>query len=574
MKSLIIFLFLIELSLISTKTIFSSDLKNALSQASAGDTIELESGTYSSVPYSLKSGTYGNLITLKAKEGAKVIFTGNSNSCIFDFYGISYASIEGPFELKNSFCGVKAMNVEHVKISGLKVHNTQQHGIVISGEENEVSGNEVYDCVMENKETAKVLTYGWSQCVAAWSKTHEIFSKNILFTNNYIHDAWGEGLDFLKCDGCSAIKNNITNGFSMNIYLDASKNSLIEGNILRVTSNEHDTVWGGACGVGLASESANEHKIENIIIQNNVMIGTRMGVYFFQIGPAGYNNVKILHNTLWFVSVSPFWFQKPNNSPANCELRNNFVYFDWFQDFKPKSSWVIGNNYYYNYEDVPNIYSDTVGGSRAARSLDLSTVFNNKNGKCNYYNMNLDVECLRPSAHPNDWLKLYHRGSKPSIDVSIDFSGCSRSSTNPSIGAFEYSEGCSEQTSSDSTIDDDDSDTTTDDLQVKFKIKYCTSGNVVKIVGDFCSWNVGNCPSLKDEGSCNWSYTFTQPKSSMSYKFVIANGSNASRWESDPNRKFNLDSLTSLVKSNSSGKYESCSYSKSGSLVTLSCSWR
>ena len=191
MKNLLVLLFLVELSLMSSKTITSSDLKDALSKASAGDVIQLNSGTYSSVPYTLKSGTKQNPITIKAAPGAKVI----------------YANIEGPFELKNAFCGVKAMNVNNVKISGLTVHNTQQHGIVISGENNEVSGNEVYDCVMENKATAKTITSGWSQCVAAWSITNDQFSKNILFENNYIHDAWGEGLDFLKCDGCSAINN-------------------------------------------------------------------------------------------------------------------------------------------------------------------------------------------------------------------------------------------------------------------------------------------------------------------------------------------------------------------------------
>jgi len=567
MKNLLVFLFIVELSLMSSKTITSSDLKDALSKASAGDIIQLNAGTYSSVPYTLKSGMAQSPITIRAVTGAKVIFTGTSSSCIFDFYGISYVNIEGPFELKNAFCGVKAMNVNNVKISGLTVHNTQQHGIVISGENNEVSGNEVYDCVMENKATAKTITSGWSQCVAAWSITNTKFSKNILFENNYIHDAWGEGLDFLKCDGCSAIKNNITNGFSMNIYLDASKNSLIEGNILRVTSSEHDTVWGGACGVGLASESGNEYKIENIVIQNNVMIGTRMGVYFFQLGPAGYTNIKILHNTLWLVSVNPFWFQNPNNSPAFCELRNNFAYFDWFQEFAPKSAWTIGNNYYYNYEEVPYTFADTVGGSRAARTMDLNTIFNNKNNKCNYNDKNLDVECLRPSSTPNDWLKLYRSGSKPSIKVEKDFSGCTRSTTTPSIGAFEFSEGCTENSQNQGTGGD------TTDLQVKFRMNYCTSESV-KIVGDFCSWNVLSCPTLSNEGNCNWSYTFTKPKASMTYKFVIANGGSASRWENDPNRTFNLASLKSYVNSSSSGTYQSCSYSKSGSLVTLNCSWK
>ena len=57
----------------------------------------------------------------------------------------------------------------------------------------------------------------------------------------------------------------------MNIYCDASKNILIDGNILRVNSDDYDTKWGNACGIGLASESENKADIENIVIQNNVI---------------------------------------------------------------------------------------------------------------------------------------------------------------------------------------------------------------------------------------------------------------------------------------------------------------
>ena len=64
-------LFLLGLSLIASKTITTSDLASAISQASAGDIIEIKSGTYSSVPYSLRSGTKEKPITIKAAEGAK-----------------------------------------------------------------------------------------------------------------------------------------------------------------------------------------------------------------------------------------------------------------------------------------------------------------------------------------------------------------------------------------------------------------------------------------------------------------------------------------------------------------------
>ena len=568
---LFIFVFVIELTVINSKIIQTKDLSSALSSASPGDTIELESGIYNSVPYRLKSGTKDKPIILKAAEGSNVVFEGINSLCIFDFSGVSYASIEGPFELKDALCGVKAMDVSYVNISGLKIHNTQQHGIVISGENNLIINNEIYDCVLENKLVGKSLDGGWSQCVSSWGKNYNSgFSQNIIFENNYIHDAYGEGLDFLKCDNCSAIKNNITNGFSMNIYLDASKNILIEGNILRVTSDAYDTKWGSACGIGMSSESGNEYNIENIIIKNNIIIGTRMGIYFFQIGDgSGYSNVKILFNTMWYVSVAPLWFREPKNSPTDCELINNFMYVDWYQDIIPKEAWYISNNYYYNKMNVPSQYSDTNdnGGSRAAETLDLSTVFNNQNGNCNYFDKNIDVECLRPSPNPNDWLKLYHLGTKPSIEIREDFSGCKRSENTPSIGAYEYPNGCIESK-------DEEIDTDTDEIEVKFRINYCTSGNeVVKMVGEFCSWDVSKALTFKNEGNCDWSYTFDNQNTTFEYKFIISNG-NSAKWETGANRIFNLSSLIKSAKSNPKGTYQNCSFVQNGNVITLTCSWK
>ena len=219
MKKFTLLLFLLGISFVISETITSNDLSDAISKASPGDTIELKSGTYSSVPYALKSGIEGKPITIKAAPKADVVFIGTSTNCIFDTNGISYVNIEGPFELKNAYCGAKLMNSTHVEVSGLNIHDVQYQGIVVSGHYNTISDNEVYNCVLENKSTATTREYGWSQCVAVYGISHGVMSTNIVFKNNKIHETWGEGLDFLECDTCSATGNIITNGFSMNIYI-------------------------------------------------------------------------------------------------------------------------------------------------------------------------------------------------------------------------------------------------------------------------------------------------------------------------------------------------------------------
>ena len=559
--------------LIASATITTSDLQSAINSASPGDIIEVKAGVYSSCSFTLKSGTKEKPITIRAVKNAKVIFSGTSSQCIFDGYGYQYVNIEGPFELKNAMCGARLHGSQYVNISGLTVHDVQQQGILVSGHYNNIIGNTVYNCVLENKSYAKSREYGWGQCVAVWGTGNSQMSTNIVFKNNKIYNGYGEGLDFLECDTCSAIGNEITNGFSMNIYIDVSRNILVEGNVLRVTSTAYDTKWGSACGVGLAPESGSIH-IENVVIKNNVMIGTRMGVYFFTFGSGGYNNIKILHNTLWKVTVAPIWFRPATNNPKGNELINNFIWYDNAIDAISSSSWTVKNNFYYNVYNVPSQYPGE--NQKSAQTLDINSIFYNK-GNCNYNDMNMDAECLRPSKNPG-YLHLYHGGATPVTKVATDFSGCTRSSSTPSVGAFEYSEGCGND-DPDTTDSTEESDTTNPDeteYDVKFRINYCTSGSqVVKLVGAHCSWSVGTCTALTNEGSCYWSTTISKgTEKTFAYKFVIANGSSAYRWESDPNRTFDGPTLKTAATKSASGAYEKCSYVKSGNTITLVCTWR
>ena len=563
MKCIILILF-IEYSIIFSRLIPSNNLTSALEEASPGDVIELQYGKYSYAPYKFVSGEKDKPIIIKAFWGAQVTFSGNDNSCIFDLNDKSYITIEGPFDLKDSLCGIKATNSSNIKISGLKIHNMKQQGIIISGENNKVANNEIYDCVTENKNKAKTLTYGWKQCISVLGKkNNSYFSKDITFKNNYIHNSWGEGLYFHKCDGCYSISNNITNTFSMNLYIHSSKNIIIEGNIIRINSNDYDSHLGNACGIAFTSESSNENIVDNITIKNNIILGTRIGIYFFQTGSSGYSKVKILHNTIWYISVSPLWIEKPINIPSDCELRNNLIYIEgWIADFYPKKSWTIGSNYYYNYGKIPNEYSDTVEKSKYVKNLDFDKIFNNKNGDCNYISKNLDIECLRPSTSPDNSFNLFHGGSSSNNIVDKDIAGCDRSNNNPTIGAFEYYLKCS-----DNYI--------VDELKIQFKIQYCANqGELIKMIGDPWNWNHIYSPTFSYIGDCFWSYTFETIKEDFEYKFVISNGFIVYRWENDPNRVFNIFELANAIKNNNFGYYENCNYYKEGNLVTLTCYWK
>ena len=161
----------------------------------------------------------------------------------------------------------------------------------------------------------------------------------------------------------------------MNIYLYSSKNLLIERNIIKVTNQNYNSKYGKAVGIGLSSDSEND--IENIEIQNNIIVGCRIGIYFFITGTGTYKSVKIYHNTIWMVDITPIWFAEPINNPSNSELYNNLIYHNKQSQLYPKSVWGIGYNFFYNSDKVPTQYSDSgndKGTSRATKNMELSKI--------------------------------------------------------------------------------------------------------------------------------------------------------------------------------------------------------
>lgn len=562
------FLLLISLSLTSLKVITTDDLTEALAQVKPGDTIELKSGAYNNVPYSLKNGTEGMPIKIKPAPNAYVNFIGVPSKCIFNAERIHHVTIEGPMLLGHALCGLKLMNSTYVNISRLMIVNMQQHAILISGDHNTIYNNKIYDCVMENKDTARTKSGGWNQCVAIWGVGYERFSYNNSVLYNTITWSYGEGLYLLKCNKCQVSGNEITNSVNMNIYIDSSKNINITENILRVNSTQFNTKWGKACGIGMSPESEREN-ITNIVIVNNIIIGTRIGIYFFTLDAGGsYNRTEIECNTLWNIEYTPILFKKPTTLASNCRLANNFIYFSGAVEFEPKYAWYMGYNIFYNTSTVPSIYSGE--NSKAAKQLDLATVFNKKQGCDDYYNPDLKIECLRPSKQPGE-LQLFQSGYATSGYALYDFYGCRRKGTSISIGAYEYTEACY------GGIDPPDTDVPVGEYNVRFNITYCTSGSrIIKLVGTNCLWNVGKCPELILDKNCAWYSPLFKNIEDLNfvYKFAVVSGSDIYKWESNPNRKFNGGALLSLVKKSPTGNYEDCKYSLIDNTITLVCYWK
>ena len=78
-------------------------------------------------------------------------------------------------------------------------------------------------------------------------------------------------------------------------------------------------------------------------------------------------------------------------------------------NFIPESSLKIGNNLYYNIDNIPYQYSDTVSISKSIKNMDLNYIFLiTLICNCNYNDKNLNINCLRLSKYSNEYFKLYY----------------------------------------------------------------------------------------------------------------------------------------------------------------------
>ena len=559
---LFLFILFTNIILLGALEVNPQTFKALLSTAESGSILELTSGTYKDAPYKLSnSGKVGNPITIKLKSQDNVKFESSNEGCIFELDRKSYINIEGEMELSNAECGIKVVDSNNIIITGLKLHDMKKEAIIASGENIEILNNEIYNCVLDSKDNRQSIIYGTNQCTKTLGiNQNSEFSKNITFKNNNIYNGYGEGIKFSYCDGCSAISNTIKNTLSINVYLYSSKDTLIQGNIIKVTNNDYNSKFGKAIGIGLSTDST--YDIENVEIQNNLIIGCRIGIYYFITGTGSYKAVNIYHNTLWKIDITPIWFTEPIKTPSTSKLYNNFIYHNKQSHLLPKSNWEKGYNIFYNTDKVPPQYEDSnsdSGTSNGIGKMSINEIFNNLDGKCDYNNnMDLNISCFRPNSNDKT---IYHTGKKINEDEK-DIEGCSRENK-PSIGAFESPEGCEVEP----IIDND----------VAFKIHYITgSGEVVQLIGTLCNWNeTGKCITLEKNSDNYWKTVLKSGTTKFfEYKFAIFNGSKVTRWENNHNRNFNGQELAKMAEKETTGTYGNCNYIKSGNIITLTCSWQ
>lgn len=316
-------------------------LSSALSSSSAGDVIKMMGGTYYYGRQDLnKGGTSSAPITIEPYNSTAVIIDGQYSGSMYEmlFVRAPYLTIKGITVTNVNGKGITIWQTNNVILDGVTVQNSQQGGIAVLGGTGEgksapgtlapvfrASDITIRNCIARwnvRNNSARNWDSGWQMAVNA------VEAKNVTVSNCQVYENWGEGIGSHLVDNLQMRQNTVYDNFSVNVYLDHTRNSVVERNFITTNWNSNHYRFGTpATGIGNANEYYEySYPNRNNKYLNNIVYSGRCAFYygnFLQGG--GLVNDTIANNT--FVSngssptVSVDW-----DNHSNTRFVNNIVY--------------------------------------------------------------------------------------------------------------------------------------------------------------------------------------------------------------------------------------------------------
>ena len=321
-----------------------------------------------------------------------VILDGNNSSLIEDWNGIiriessKRISIKGFTIRKNNsqapnsgglgiFINSYDSLSKYITIDSCVIYEVRKSGILVQGSNTTVNNCEIYNAVLRNQNQ---MSCNWDQALSSYVDVnqpgHPFLNDSIIFSNNKIHNCWGEGIGIIRTDTFFVRNNEIYNCYSVYIYMDNSYNGEVNNNSLYTTDSLYDRTClftnykAPANGIFWAAEGAGDYEIdrmvENIKIHNNFIYGTSPAFGWFHDSTNtffnnSYRNIKIYYNTVYNIRSYESFYLEPVTvniaPPTGCEFRNNIIpkgrylgttynYFTPSQHFYQVDKWIFTNN--------------------------------------------------------------------------------------------------------------------------------------------------------------------------------------------------------------------------------------
>ena len=291
-------------------------INHAAATAMAGDTVEVETGTYNEYVFDCyNTGTAANPITFENYPGESPVIdgTGLSNpggdyGLLYIAGGVSYINWIG-FTIQNSqsYQGIYVLNSSYINLTNMVIHDTKASGIKLQGSGGYITINncQLYNCNTGNvDETLSIMPMS-----------------NVVVENCYLHNNPYDGISIKN--GCSNVtihNNEITTNGSTGIYVDCQGTTQ---NNIQIYDNEIHDLGSTQDGIELASE-VSAGTLTNCNIYNNLFYN--ITGYAIHCTPYDFDKtISIINNTIYNCTIG-ISFDDPSQYQINCVVRNNIIY--------------------------------------------------------------------------------------------------------------------------------------------------------------------------------------------------------------------------------------------------------
>jgi parallel beta-helix repeat protein len=304
-------------------------LARASSVLKPGDVLNVRGGVYNESAQINAKGTAAARITIRAYPGENPIFDGKGhsrNQNVITLAGAAYIDLSG-FEVRNAGqIGICSWGSNNIRILNNHVHHSFRNGIYVGWDtrgvsrDNVIDGNTVHNNVLENANRA-FPNGGWATGV---SMNNTLGGR---VTNNRIYENDGEGIVTILSDGTWIEGNELSDNFSVGIYVDNARNVTVNANLMYSTGNSRYYREGyPASGMATANEWYDDSlPSRDNTFTNNIVVNSRWGFFYgaYQAG-GGLKGAVVAHNTFYKAASTMIWVE--NDAHSNNVFENNIFY--------------------------------------------------------------------------------------------------------------------------------------------------------------------------------------------------------------------------------------------------------
>ena len=293
-------------------------IAKATSVMVAGDTVNIEAGTYAERISAGANGSAGNYITYQNYNTDVVNINGAGQYTAVRADGHSYIKFKGLNVVGNgsTYMCINFGNADHITIQNCTATTCNASGIGNDGTEGATSNITIDGCTVSGTNVTANME------MISLSKVNGFEVKNCT-----VHDpisAIRVGIDAKEGSSNGSIHNNtVYNTNSAGIYVDAASYATssidIYDNLVYSTA--------GAPGISIADE-LNSSSLTNINIYNNILYGNQRGITIESYGTTStFTNCTIINNTLYNNgTISEVACYVGHAQLTSCVIRNNIIF--------------------------------------------------------------------------------------------------------------------------------------------------------------------------------------------------------------------------------------------------------